>query len=94
MAYWNKRKLTADDVEMPVDVAPLYYHISEMELFIKYYDEKLQDLMTRDEYDNWSRETALKAYKAMIDNQDSKYRDFIIENFTAITGARYDEVQP
>lgn len=67
----------------------------ELTLFLKYYDEKLQDLLTADEYHEWCRQTAVKVFKASIDFvEDHDFREFIRENFTAITGARMDEVKP
>lgn len=57
-------------------------------------DNKLRELMTPDEYAEWSTKTAKEAFKAWIDSLDNgEFKDFCKDNYKMIIGEEDDRYE-
>ena len=56
------------------------------EFLVKKYDEKLKELMSEEEYEKWSLETAKEMFKRDIEQiEDNEFKQFCIDHFDEIT---------
>jgi len=50
-------------------------------------DEKLRELMTKEEYTEFSRQIAKESFRIELESMaDGDFKDFCLENFDTITG--------
>lgn len=54
---------------------------------IKIYDDKLKELMSLEEYTDWTRDVARQTFKIEIDGMEpSEFKDFVKQNLHHIIG--------
>ena len=58
----------------------------DYEFLVKKYDEKLQELMSKEEYEKWSIETAKEMFKRDIEQiEDKEFKQLCQDHFDEIT---------
>ena len=75
-------------VQMIVSEALSYHKL------VMIFEDKLKELMTAKDFDEWSKQAAVTLTKFDIEHMaDSDFKDFYLENFDAIVKGEYHEQQ-